>query len=165
MQSGESNSLQSHHNNLYNSYENVGILLENILESRHRQFHHRGIYDGLGRYRFVRIRMALEYFLCNIFCYVRYHELTVSTSVKLSREVTDSPGFTIFKVLVPSGPVMNTFNFPLWTIYTFSSGSPRKWNSIIYRVVTFTMPSAEISKMVKYKWQLKLEKNGTLLYL
>jgi hypothetical protein len=55
--------------------------------------------------------------------------LTVSTSVKLRSDVTDSPVFTHFKeIVVPSAPVINTFTLPLCITYTFSSGSPRKRN-------------------------------------
>lgn len=51
--------------------------------------------------------------------------LTVRTSVKLNNDVTQSPVFTNFRgIILPSIEVIFTLIRPLWTMNTFSSGSP-----------------------------------------
>jgi hypothetical protein len=72
----------------------------------------------------------------NEWIYLLSLSLTVSTSVKLRSDVTDSPVFTHFKEIeVPSDPLMNTFTLPFWITYTFSSGSPRNENFNYYFVM------------------------------
>lgn len=68
-------------------------------------------------------------------------ELTIRTSVKLKRDVTESPGPTCFNGIVePWVSVMNTVSSPLCTTYRFSSGSPVRLNLIFSCIMNVCLP-------------------------